>query len=127
MHPDANRYIQSAPADQRPILSELRGMIVRAMPDAQECVKSGFPVYKVGGAWAAGFASRKKSPMLYIMAPGVLDRHAGVLGKLRGGRSCVEFRETGAMSLDRLRAIAAQMLNEAAGAAGSPAESGSGG
>lgn len=104
-------YIQAAPEAQRPALRELRQMIRAAHPDALEQMgPNGFAVYTRDGQWIAGFATRRKCPMLYVMAPRVLDAFAEALGKLRTGKSCVEYREGREMSMDRLRELARQML-----------------
>lgn len=113
MNSSVDAYIAKAPASQRETLTELRETIRKAMPKAEEVVEGGFPVYKVGGQWTAGFATRKKGPMLYIMVHEVLDRYAETLGALRSGKSCVEFRETEHTSRAALRKLAAKMLAEA--------------
>lgn len=112
MSDPVREYIQNAPPGLQPTLNELHEMITAALPDAEQAVESGFPVFKIGGQWAAGFAFRKKGAMLYIMAPGVLDRHDSSLGRLRSGRSCVEFRESKGLSLPQLRELACRMLSE---------------
>lgn len=113
MHKDVKAYIDKAPDDQRATLKKLRTMIVNALPDAEEVVESGFPVYKVGGEWTAGFATRKKGPMLYIMVQSVLDQYEDRLGKLRSGKSCIDFRETKDLPIASLTKLAEQMLTEA--------------
>jgi uncharacterized protein YdhG (YjbR/CyaY superfamily) len=115
MHPDVAAYLDKAPPDQRPTLEKLREMIVQRLPDAEESIQSGFPVYARNGTWLAGFATRKKGPMLYIMAAGVLDRYVDRLGKLRSGRSCVEFRPSENTTIDELEELAGRMLDETAG------------
>jgi uncharacterized protein YdhG (YjbR/CyaY superfamily) len=113
MHQDVKAYIDNAPEDQRDTLKKLRAMIVSALPDAEEVVESGFPVYKVAGEWTAGWATRKKGPMLYIMVQSVLDKYEDRLGKLRSGKSCIEFRETKDLPIATLTKLAEQMLIEA--------------
>jgi hypothetical protein len=74
---------------------------------------NGFPVWTVNGEWCCGFATRKKGPMLYVMAPGVLDRHEAKLGKLRSGKSCIEFKASKTMTLEELDALADLLYREA--------------
>ena len=114
MNPEVSAYIESAPAEHRPVLEQLRDMIREAMPDAVETLQSGFAVYEVDGEWTAGFASRKKGPLLYIMVSSVLDNHAEELGRLRSGESCVEWKDSRALPLDELEMLAETMLLEAA-------------
>ncbi len=110
---DVERYIESAPAAQRPHLRELYEMIMDVMPDAPIVMPNGFPVWLINDTWTAGFATRKKGPMLYVMAQGVLDRHESTLGRLRSGRSCVEYKGSKTLAFDDLRALAPTLYREA--------------
>jgi uncharacterized protein YdhG (YjbR/CyaY superfamily) len=113
--PLVDDYIAAAPTDQQPALRELRAMIRAALPGAVEAMSSArFPVYEVQGVWAAGFASRRKSPMLYIMDAGLLSDFEGRLQGLRTGNSCIEWRENKHLTLDQLRALTFEVLAEAA-------------
>jgi uncharacterized protein YdhG (YjbR/CyaY superfamily) len=118
VNPEVTAFIEGAPAEHRPVLEQLRQMIREAMPDAAETFQNGFAVYEVDGEWTAGFASRKKGPMLYIMVSSVLDDHAEELGRLRSGRTCIEWKDSRALPLDELEMLAETMLLEAAQARG---------
>lgn len=106
-------YVASAPESQRPILTRLLALQRELLPDCEETLDP-FPVFTRNGQWVAGFATRKKGPMLYVMAEGVLDRHAEAIGKRRSGVSCIEFGSTKTESEDDLLALAKQLLAEAA-------------
>jgi uncharacterized protein YdhG (YjbR/CyaY superfamily) len=108
---DVDAYIAGAPEAQQDALREMRGMIRAALPHAEEGMSpNGFAVYTVDDAWTAGFATRAKGAMLYIMAPGVLDRYEDRLGHLRSGRSCIEYRASTTLTMDELRDLAREML-----------------
>jgi uncharacterized protein YdhG (YjbR/CyaY superfamily) len=109
-------YLAAAPVAQRPELTKIRALIRKHLPRATESLGgSGFPVYTDdSGKWLAGFAWRKKGPMLYVMNAGVLDRYEDKLDGLRSGKSCIDWRETKALSMDELTKMADQMLREAA-------------
>ena len=113
MKPEISAYVDSAPEAQRAALTSLHDKIVREMPEVEPIMPNGFPVWTVDGKWCCGFATRKKGPMLYVMASGVLDRHEDVLGKLRTGRSCVEYKASRTMSLEELDALADVLYREA--------------
>lgn len=115
MHPDVARYLQDAPPDHRPRLEELRGLILEHFPEAEEAFDNQFPVYKVGGEWAAGFATRSRCVMFYLMDREVMDAYADRLGKLVTGRSCVQFKASRELSLEDVRGLAAEMLAASAG------------
>lgn len=109
-------YVRAAPASQRAALKEIRAKIRRALPRAnEEMGPHGFPVYTDGeGNWIAGFAARARGPMFYLMITQILDRHEARLGRLRSGRSCVEWKASKSLSLGELSALADEMLAEAA-------------
>jgi uncharacterized protein YdhG (YjbR/CyaY superfamily) len=110
------QYIDSAPAEFQAALRALRKRLKEHLGG---CTKealgaSGFPVLTVDDAWVAGFAWRKKSPMLYVMNTALLDGYAERLGKLRSGRSCIEWRETKQLSLKDLGTLVDEILAEEA-------------
>jgi hypothetical protein len=109
-------YIETAPTEFQPVLRALRRQLGRHLGG---CTKetmgsSGFPVLVVDDAWVAGFAWRKKGPMLYVMNAALLDEFAPRLGRLRSGRSCIEWRESKTLPLEDLAALADEILSEAA-------------
>ncbi len=113
--PEVDAYIAAAPEAQRGTLAELRAMIRRALPGAKEEIGSSrFPVYTVDNAWRAGFATRAKGPMLYVMDSALLDRYEAELGKLRSGKSCIEYRASKTLSAGELEELAKRMLAELA-------------
>lgn len=112
--PEVDAYISAAPEAQRPVLERLRARIRRLLPQAEECFESRLPIYKVDGIWTAGFATRAKGPMLYIMNTGLLDEYALVLGKSRTGKTCIEMTPTRALSLEALESIADELLSRLA-------------
>lgn len=109
-------YIDSVPAEHR---ATLRGLRKRLEQHLGACTKesmgsSGFPVLSVDDVWVAGFAWRKKGPMLYVMNAALLDAYDDRLGKLRSGRSCIEWRATKQLSLQDLGEVVDEILAEEA-------------
>ncbi len=107
-------YLSSVPTEQRPLLDELRALIWRNLETAEESFECGFPVYKIGGEWAAGVASRKEGVMLYVMDDEVLGRHALELGNLVAGYRCIAMRASETLTLRQVKSIAGAMLREVA-------------
>jgi uncharacterized protein YdhG (YjbR/CyaY superfamily) len=110
---DIDTYIQEAPETHQAELHAIRAMIEAALPDADVTMPNGFPVYAINDEWTAGFATRKKGVMFYLMVSSVLDDHLVKLGRLRSGRSCVEWKDSAHLPLEELRQLAPQMLAEA--------------
>jgi len=118
MESNLDAYIEEAPEGQRASLRGLREKIEREFPGVEPQMPNGFPVWTVDGHWCCGFATRKKGAMLYVMAPGVLDRHAEKLGRLRSAKSCVDFKASKTMTLEQLDALADVLCREAREALG---------
>lgn len=104
-NPEATAYIGQAPPVQQEALSWIRKLMRTKLDGlADERYQNGMVVYGAEARWLAGFASRKKCVMFYVMDSTLLDRYAARLGSLRSGKSCVEFRETAAMPMAALKA-----------------------
>lgn len=113
MNKEISAYIENAPENHRPAMKEIDAIIRGELPGADIELGSGFPVYTINGKWVSGFATRKKGVMFYLMNSAVLDKYDKELGRLRTGRSCIEYRVTKVLSIERLQEIMRMMLNEA--------------
>lgn len=112
---DVKKYIDGAPPGHQPAMREIREMIVETFPEAREQVgEHGFALYTIGEAWVAGFATRSKGPMFYCMVQPALDKHEKKFGRLRSGKSCVEYRAAKHITMDEMRETARQVLTDAA-------------
>lgn len=114
MHAEVRKYIDEAPEEHQPLLEELRALIMKRVPSFEESFAHGFPVYLLSGRELAGFATRKKGVMFYLMNSRIVAARADELGTLVEGKSCVAYRETGDLSRAELRRIFAAMLDEVA-------------
>jgi uncharacterized protein YdhG (YjbR/CyaY superfamily) len=113
MSKELDAYIRNAPSEQHATLHSLAGKMDREFPSTDPIMSSGFPVWTINGKWCCGFATRKKGPMIYVMATEVLDRHADVLGRLRSGQTCVDIKASKTLSLDDLDSLADVLYREA--------------
>lgn len=107
------QYIAAAPKEHRPALRTIRALIREHLPHATEQMgPNGFAIYTAGeeARWLAGFACPKKGPMLYIMNSKLLDEFADELGKLRTGKSCIEWREAESFPIESLKLTATKLL-----------------
>jgi uncharacterized protein YdhG (YjbR/CyaY superfamily) len=53
MNDDVRRFIESIPADRRPLFERLRALIQNAYPDASLKLSYGVPTFKSKGGWVA--------------------------------------------------------------------------
>ena len=107
---EVDAFLEAAPAEHQPLLKKLRGMIRKAVPQAEESFESKMPVYKVNGDWRSAFAWRSKGVILYITKHEAIDPFAKELGKHRSGKSCIEMKPSKALSAERLEELAGEML-----------------
>jgi uncharacterized protein YdeI (YjbR/CyaY-like superfamily) len=100
---EVDRYIASAPAFGQPILTHLRELIHKTLPDVEEAIKWGHPFFMYRGLMLANMAAFKQHCSLglwgsdvaeKLRADGVYDRAAmGVLGKLTSAKDLPSDRE----------------------------------
>ena len=69
-----DEYLDGAPEPQRSTLHELRSMLVSILPDADEGLSYGVPVFKVGGRAVAGYAYAKNHCSYFPHSGSVIAR-----------------------------------------------------
>jgi uncharacterized protein YdhG (YjbR/CyaY superfamily) len=57
---DIDSYLASLDEPKRSTLEDLRRSILRAVPEAEQCISYGMPAFKVSGKTVAGFAAFKE-------------------------------------------------------------------
>lgn len=94
-------YLASVPAGQRALAERLCELLEDAYPVSLIRIYRGFPIVVRDGEWMAGFAMRAKCPMVYCCSQQVLDSMGDELKPLMAGKSCLELREKGRLSLEQ--------------------------
>jgi uncharacterized protein YdhG (YjbR/CyaY superfamily) len=86
---DVESYIAGAPEAAQPILRQLRRIITTAVPDAEETISYGMPLYRYHGRLAY-FAAHKDHVGLYALGP--VSRYPGDLKKYAAGKGTLQFK-----------------------------------
>lgn len=86
-------YIAEASAERAPWLEQVRALARKCLPDHEEAMQYGMPVYRRNGVTEFGFASQKQYLSLYIARPDVLVRNAAALAGLDRGKGCIRYRK----------------------------------
>ena len=68
---NVDEYIAQCPVDRQKILNELRNLIIKSVPDAEECLLYKMPGYKLNGKTLVYFACRKDFIGFYPTGSGV--------------------------------------------------------
>jgi hypothetical protein len=93
-------YLASVPADHRATAERLCALLEDAYPVSSIQLYRGFPIVVRDGEWTAGFAMRAKCPMIYCCSPHVLAEMGEELKPLMAGKSCMELRAKGGLTLE---------------------------
>ncbi len=64
--PDHDAYIAAAPETLRPLLVDLRALLTRALPDAEETIQYDMPGFQIGDATIVGYAAFTKQCGIYV-------------------------------------------------------------
>lgn len=93
-------YLATVPADRRATAERLCELLEQAYPVSSIQLYRGFPIVVRDGEWMAGFAMRAKCPTVYCCSPHVLSEMGEELKPLMVGRSCLELRAKGGLTLE---------------------------
>ena len=86
---DVDAYIATAPKEVRRKLKEIRTVIRKAAPDAEERISYGIPYYGYKGRLAY-FAAFKKHIGLYVPTP-VIEEHKSELTNYETAKATIRF------------------------------------
>ena len=70
---DHDAYIAAAPEAFQPSLQDLRAILSRALPDADEVVEYHMPGFSIGGTTVAGYAAFTRQCGLYLQAEAIAE------------------------------------------------------
>ena len=115
-------YLASVSAKDRPTAERLCKLLEEAYPPSEIVIYSGFPVVVRDGEWLAGFAMRAKCPMIYCCSPHTLQKMGKELKPLMAGKSCLELRAKGGVSLEQAYELVRRAFIESTKGPGSISE-----
>jgi len=87
---NVDEYIQSFPENTRKVLMEVRRIIQKASPEAEESISYGMPAYKTFGKPLVYFAAFKSHIGFYATPSGHAE-FAHELSKYKQGKGSVQF------------------------------------
>jgi len=83
-------FLDALPAAQRAALEQLREMIVRAAPQAEEYVGYGIPAFRLDGPLVS-FGAGKAHCAFYVQSPRVMETLADDLAGLDTSKGTIRF------------------------------------
>ena len=116
---DRKKYLATVKTKDRPTAELLCDLLEEVYSPKEIQLYSGFPIVVRDSEWIAGFAMRAKCPMVYCCSPGTMKKMGKELAPLMSGKSCVEFRAKGGLSMDDVVALIRRAFREASKGPGS--------
>lgn len=101
-----SEYLEELPPDRRSALSELRAVIHRVAPKADEWMQYGLPAF---GDLCA-MASQKNYMALYVCEGDIVKAHLPKLGKVSCGKGCIRFKRLADLNLSTVESILREVL-----------------
>jgi len=101
---DVEAYINSFPPELQELLCQIRTVILRVAPEAEESISYGMPTYKINRKLLVYFAAFKKHIGFYATPTGHKE-FANELSKYRQGKGSVQFPLDHPIPLDLIERI----------------------
>ena len=101
-----SEYLEELPPDRRSALNELRALIRRVAPQADEWMQYGLPAF--GDVCA--LASQKNYMALYVCEGDIVKAHLSQLGKVSCGKGCIRFKRLVDLNLSSVESILREVL-----------------
>ncbi|MFV0535181.1 MAG: iron chaperone [Cumulibacter sp.] len=70
---DHDSYIAGAPEAFQPVLNQLRDVLRKALPDAEEMTAYNMPGFRLRGTVVASYAAFTKQVGLYVLPPAIAE------------------------------------------------------
>lgn len=100
---DRKAYLATVPVADRPLAERLCRTLERIFARRGTIsLYGGFPVAMRDGEWLAGFAMRKRAPIVYLCAPAIHAELGDELKPFMSGKSCLRLSPRGEISLGGL-------------------------
>ena len=101
-----SEYLDELPRERQAALKELRSLIHRVAPKAEEAMQYGLPAF---GDLCA-FASQKNYMALYVCEGDIVKAHLAQLGKVSCGKGCIRFKRLADLNLKAVESILREVL-----------------
>ena len=109
---DIDKYIAKCPPDTKKILEQIRATIRKIVPDAEETISYGIPVFTLNGTYLIYYAAYKKHIGVYPV-PGRLEQIDKEFASYKtSGKGTVQFQLSKPIPLNLITRLVKLLLNE---------------
>jgi uncharacterized protein YdhG (YjbR/CyaY superfamily) len=88
---EVDDYLRAVPDPHRPAIEKLRQTIRAILPDAEEVISYGIPMFKQDGHGVVAYNTTKAGVTLQVMSGTLLDDHQEELAKYKRAKGSVQF------------------------------------
>jgi uncharacterized protein YdhG (YjbR/CyaY superfamily) len=85
-------YLDAVPEPARAALGKLRAAIRKAVPDAEEVINYGVPMFRLGGRNLVAYGAAKAHCSFFVQSPAVMGRFADDLARYPTSKGTIRFR-----------------------------------
>jgi uncharacterized protein YdhG (YjbR/CyaY superfamily) len=96
-------YLAGAPENRRERLEVIRRLCLTHLPDHEEAMQWGMPVYRRAGQAELAWASQARYISLYLMKDGVVAAHAERLAGRDMGKGCLRLKPSEELDVGLIR------------------------
>ncbi|MEJ0041671.1 MAG: DUF1801 domain-containing protein [Rhizomicrobium sp.] len=97
-------YLKEADAARRPALAKFRRLARQALPDCDEVIDYGMPVYQTDGAMVTAFANQKGYIAFYA-GQAAIAAHKEALAGVDCGKGCIRYKNIAKIDFDVVRSL----------------------
>ncbi|MFZ1063077.1 MAG: DUF1801 domain-containing protein [Acidimicrobiales bacterium] len=105
-------YLDNVPQGQREVLSALRLLILKTIPDAEQCISYRVPAFRLESGIVAGFASFKHHMSYLPFSGSVLGELSDRLSQYHCSKSALRFTIEEPLGEDLVQELIAVRLAE---------------
>jgi uncharacterized protein YdhG (YjbR/CyaY superfamily) len=103
--PTVDEYMAELPPDRRERLEQVRALCLEHLPDHEEAMEYGMPVYRRDGKVEFAFASQVRHIALYVTKEGVVAENADRLAGLDMGKGCLSLKPSASIDGELVEAL----------------------
>lgn len=108
---NVDAYISAAPAHTREMMKQLRGIIRKEAPDAEERISYRMPMYMYQGMFL-GFAAYERHVGFYAISSAIMKSHAKELESYTTGKGSVQLPLDRKLPAGLIRSMVRQRIAE---------------
>jgi len=90
--PSVEAFLAAVPPPARAALERLREVLRQELPQAEEVINYGVPMFKVGGKGVVSYGAGKSHCSFYVQSPAVMEAHATELAGYKTSKGTVHFQ-----------------------------------